>query len=225
MRNKRLVRCFLIGLLLFGVLRVENLPAQPEEPPVVLSPDAKNKVQPNDAAQNDSLLQIVPTDTATTLVSHQFEGNLSEKYASDDALDYERGSNKNFPQNLKEWITGIVRKLLGYGDETDINKVTETLLDIVYAIIFLGGVYIVVRLTMNHKGHWFFEKADETVPIDLSNVEQHIHQADFQSLLKEAEQVGDTRQSIRLLYLWTLKALAPNHPYVFHQRWGIYGST
>ena len=60
---------------------------------------------------------------------------------------------------------------------------------------------------MNHKGNWFFQKKNESLPIVINNTEQLIHSADFEQLISEIEKQGDTRQSIRLYYLWLLKDL------------------
>lgn len=60
---------------------------------------------------------------------------------------------------------------------------------------------------MNHKGNWFFQKKNESLPIDINNAEQLIQSADFEQLISEIEKQGDTRQSIRLYYLWLLKDL------------------
>jgi hypothetical protein len=60
---------------------------------------------------------------------------------------------------------------------------------------------------MNHKGNWFFQKKNESLPIDINNTEQLIQSADFEQLISEIEKQGDTRQSIRLYYLWLLKDL------------------
>ncbi|MDR1742916.1 MAG: hypothetical protein LBR48_03740 [Dysgonamonadaceae bacterium] len=201
MRNKRLFPCFLAGIFLIAGMCFDSVSAQSVE----VHPVVESKKHTFKDLNLDSLLQAIPADASDSLVLRRFESKLNEKYISDKELNYERNASKRFFQKLKEWLNEIIRKLLGYGDEADINKITNIVLDIVYVLIFLGVTYIAVRLVMNHKGRWFFEKTDENVPIDLSNVEQHIHEADFPSLLKEAEQSGDTRQSIRLLYLWTLK--------------------
>ncbi|MDR1517823.1 MAG: hypothetical protein LBS52_07010 [Dysgonamonadaceae bacterium] len=219
MRNKRLSGCFLAGLLLIAGMFFDNASAQSAGDSIATKEATIEEIAEDFAAAesyfhdeestllNDSLLQVVPIDTASVL-ARRFEGKLAEKYASDKELNFERNNSKSFLQKLKEWLGEFARDLLGYGDEADIDKITNTVLDIFYILLFLAVVYIAVRLIMNHKGRWFFEKADEAVPIDLTNVEQHIHEADFPSLLKEAEQAGDTRQSVRLLYLWTLKTFA-----------------
>lgn len=161
--------------------------------------------------QRDSIIGIVPQDTSAWTVTRHFNGYFVEKYASDGELDYERNINKSFFQRLKEMLRALLNKLLGMPDVSKINNLSEKILNFLLGVIFLVAVYIAVRLFMNHRGRWFFEKKNETVSVDFSNVEKHIHEADFSALLSEAEQNGDTRQSVRLLYLWVLKTFADDH--------------
>lgn len=208
MRNKLLIRCLLVVLGFVLAVFFENARALPQEkepgdPKAIL----EDLILTNGQTKHDSLLQAIPRDTAHISDSRRFEANLAKKYAADNELEYIQHNNKSFLQKLKEWIAELTRKLLGYGDKTDINKLTETVLDIIYGIIFLIVAYIATRLVMKHKGRWFFEKQDENIPIDLHNVEQYIREADFPTLFHESEQAGDSRQSVRLLYLWMLRTL------------------
>lgn len=154
----------------------------------------------------DSLLRAVPTDTSR-VHTLQFDPNLAERY-TDDAFDYSMShGGKTIIQKIKEYIQNLLRKLLGLDKITSFNKLTKYFFYALLGLLFIAIVYIAVRLIMNHKGRWFFEKESQTVTIDLKNVETHIHEADFETLLHDTEQRGDTRQSIRLYYLWLLKNL------------------
>lgn len=161
--------------------------------------------------QRDSIIDVIPKDTSSLTTLRYFNGRLAEKYAPDNELNYERNINKSFFHRLKEIISEWLRKLTGTSDASKINNLSDKILNVVLVVIFLAAVYIVVRLFMNHRGRWFFEKKNETVSVNLSNVEKHIHDADFEALLHDAEQDGDTRQSVRLLYLWVLKTFTDNH--------------
>lgn len=169
-------------------------------------------IDPDDLTrfQRDSIIDVIPKDTSTLTTLRHFDGELFEKYAQDNELNYERNINKSFLQRLKEIISTLFDKLLGNSDVAKINNLSDKILNIVLMVIFLVAVYVAVRLFMNHRGRWFFEKKNEMVSVDLSNVEKHIHEADFETLLNEVEQNGDTRQSIRVLYLWVLKIFADN---------------
>lgn len=166
---------------------------------LVVSPD---KLSPS---QRDSIINVIPKDTSSLAMSRSFKESLSEKYASDNDLDYERNINKSFFHRLKEMISSLLDKLLGISDVTEVNNLSDKILDVLLGLIFLTALYIAVRLLMKHRGRWFLEKKNEAVSVNLSNVEKHIHEADFEALFKEVEQKGDTRQSVRVLHLWVLK--------------------
>lgn len=153
---------------------------------------------------NLSLLQIAPIDSSR-ITEKSFTDNFAQKY-TDNEFNYENsGGGKSFLQKIRDWINNLIRHLLGLDNLKDFNKLSDIFIKILYATIFLAVVYIIVRLVMNHKGRWFFEKNNQTIEVNLDNVEEHIHEADFESMIRETEQAGNTRQSIRLYYLWLLK--------------------
>lgn len=156
---------------------------------------------------NDSLLQIVPQDTAR-VAEKSFDAGFREKYTGRD-FDYENGGGgRSLMQKLRDWFNNLLRHLLGTNRLHDFNKAGNIFMTILYAIIFLTVVYVITRLVMNHRGRWFFEKRNQTVSVNLENVEEHIHEADFESMIRQTEQQGNTRQSIRLYYLWVLKTFS-----------------
>lgn len=216
MWNNFLIVIFIAGFISFFEVSPQDSVVAPIEEtdadslhiilePTFIDPDSLTRFQ------RDSIINVIPGDTSLLGTMRYFDGYLAERYASDDALNYERNINKSFFQRLKEMISAWIRKLFGIPDVSSINNLSDKILDIVLVVIFLVALYIVVRLFMNHRGRWFFEKKNKTVAVTLSNVEEHIHEANFEALLSEAEQQGDTRQSVRLLYLWVLRSYTDNN--------------
>lgn len=216
MWNNFLIVVFIAGFISFFEVSPQDSVVAPIEEtdadslhiilePTFIDPDSLTRFQ------RDSIINVIPGDTSLLGTMRYFDGYLAERYASDDALNYERNINKSFFQRLKEIISAWIRKLFGIPDVSSINNLSDKILDIVLVVIFLVALYIVVRLFMNHRGRWFFEKKNEMVAVTLSNVEEHIHEANFEALLSEAEQQGDTRQSVRLLYLWVLRSYTDNN--------------
>lgn len=194
-----------IGILMFfwATLSFSGFSQTPEEiNEEVISLDSMGALK---EISNDSLLKIAPIDTSC-IAEKTFNDNFAQAY-TDDEFDYKNGGGKSPLQKFREWINNILRHLLGYNKLKDFNHWSTIFLRILYAIIFLASTYIIVRLIMNHKGRWFFNKKNENVAVNLENVEEHIHEADFESMIRETEQAGNTRQSIRLYYLWLLKTL------------------
>lgn len=201
MRNKRAVFVVICCMWAFSSSIFSQQEPQKEEVAVSIIDSLAGEQR----LKNDSLLRIARIDS-TRIQERVFGSSISQKYANDDNLNYERsGGGKSILLKIKEWFQNLLRKLLGLNELTDINKVSRYVLNIVFAVILLVVIYLIVRLIMNHKGRWVFDKKEKTVEVNIENVEEHIHEADFETLIRETEKKGDTRQSIRLHYLWLLK--------------------
>lgn len=184
------------------------LNAQAQHKVVPESEETLDSLSAHRKVSNDSLLLAVNTDTVH-LAGLQFEQDFKEKYIGNNEFNYERTyGGRNLWDKIKEFINNLLRNLLGLDKLKKINLYSDYIIKGVFVLIFLAVGYIIVRLIMNHKGRWFFEKENKTVvEINYDNVEQHIHEADFESMIRQTELAGNTRQSIRLYYLWLLKTL------------------
>ncbi|MDD4968966.1 MAG: hypothetical protein PHT07_06015 [Paludibacter sp.] len=160
--------------------------------------------------QMKKLFQSVPGDTATKKVV-SLDPDFKEKYLSDQGFNYnhEEGT-KSFLKRLLEKLSLLLNKLFGTDKLSKYSDLTLIVFKILCGLVVLVALYFVIRLLMNHKGKWFFSKKNEAIPIDINNTEQLIQSADFEQLISGIEQLGDTRQIIRLYYLWLLKDLKDN---------------
>lgn len=160
--------------------------------------------------QMKKLFQSVTSDTeakkAVTLDPH-----FRDKYLEDQDFNYhQEEGGKSFFQRLFEKLGRLLNRLFG---GTNLNKYTDLrglVFKILCGLVVLVVLYFIIRMVMRHKGKWFFTKKNESISIDLHNTEQLIQSADFEQLISEMEKQGDTRQSIRLYYLWLLRDLKEN---------------
>ena len=160
--------------------------------------------------QMKKLFQTVPGDTASKKAV-SLDPDFKEKYLSDQDFNYNREEGtKSFLDRLLEKIGLLLNKLFGIGKLSKYPNLTLTAFKILCGLVLLVALYFVIRLLMNHKGRWFFSKMNEAIPIDLQNTEQLIQSADFEQLISGIEKHGDTRQIIRLYYLWLLKDMKDN---------------
>ena len=160
--------------------------------------------------QMKKLFQSVPMDTASKKVV-SLDPDFKEKYLSDQDFQYNQDEGtKSFLDRLFEKIGLLINKLFGFGKLNKYPDLTAIVFKILCGLVVLVALYFVIRLMMNHKGKWFFSKKNEAIPIDLQNTEQLIQSADFEQLISWIEKLGDTRQIIRLYYLWLLKDLKDN---------------
>lgn len=158
-------------------------------------------------AQMEKLYRSVPVDTTDYKVV-SLQPDFQQKYADDPEFRYdpEKGS-KTFLARLLEKLGELLKKLLGLGSLSKVTDTTVLVFKILCGLVVLVALYLIVRLAMNHQGKWFFQNKNESIAIDINNTEQLIQSADFEQLIYEIEKQGDTRQSIRLYYLWLLKVL------------------
>ena len=162
------------------------------------------------AHQMDSLCRCVPHDTVAHNVA-LFDKGFKIKYSNDADFNYNREeANQNFLWRLEAKLIQWLKRLLGYGVDHTFTNTTTLIIKILAGLLLLAVLYFMVRFVMNHSGRWLFQKKNESVPIDIQNAEQLIAQADFAQLIAEMEKQGDTRQSIRLHYLWLLKDMKEN---------------
>jgi hypothetical protein len=163
--------------------------------------------QEDRVAQMEKLFKTVSSDTTNKKVV-SFNAGFREKYLDDQDFNYnQEAGNKTFLARLLEKIGRLLKRLFGIGSIKKVSDITLLVFKILCGLIVLVVIYFIIRLFMNHKGKWFFQKKNESIPLDINNTEQLIQSADFEQLIAEIERQGNTRQSIRLYYLWLLKDL------------------
>ena len=152
-------------------------------------------------------LKQIQKDTSLQKVTY-FNSKFQEKYKNDEDFDYSKTvGGKSFINKLKDRINKILRFLFGWEKNQNIGNATKIAFYIICGITVLIVLYILVRVIMNHEGKWFFQRNNENIEIDVNDLEQLIQYADFEKMIAETETKGDTRQSIRLYYLWLLRTL------------------
>jgi hypothetical protein len=158
-------------------------------------------------AHLDSLYHAVSVDSSFRQVV-AFPAHFQDQYRTDEEFNYERDkTDTTFWKRLMAKVERLLRKLLGLTPDYHMSEYGPLIIKIIAGIVLLVAIYFIFRLVMNHSGAWVFQKKNGEIIIDINNTEQLIEEADFTQLIAEYERMGDTRQSIRLHYLWLLKDL------------------
>jgi len=204
MRHKVLIVFFLLGsfqlLPVAQVVTHRNIPVLSDDS--ILSDDSHKRL-----VQLNKLFQSVPQDTSATKVG-SFDPNFREKYQNDNEFNYNREEGgKSFFKRLFEKIGRLLERMFAIAPGYKNKDLTVLVFKILCGLVVLVVMYFAIRMLMNHNGRWFFSKKNESIVIDHNNTEQLIQFAGFEQLISETEKKGDTRQSIRLYYLWLLKDL------------------
>lgn len=147
--------------------------------------------------QRDSLV----IDTSE-IKPRSFE-ELSTKYAGEEFI-YERTvETSGWWTRFKQWVKNLFNIKTGTGSD----KYVELAMWIAAIIIFLLVIYFLFKAIINKEGNWVFGKSSDKNIIPVTDVEANIHQADFKSLINNAETQGNYRLAIRYYYLWLLRTL------------------
>lgn len=157
----------------------------------------------------DSLVNQIPINEAP--VPLRAFDDIPRKYNSSD-FDYTDTSKKGeaFLEGLWKIFIRAVEKIIKflYGkNRGDVGMLT--LVRILGVLLLTVALFFIIRWVLRAKGRWFLARSAEKFDdIPLSEIEKHIHEVDFAELIQKAEKQNDTRQSIRLYYLWLLRVLS-----------------
>lgn len=75
-------------------------------------------------------------------------------------------------------------------------------------LIILFVLYKIVLFYMNDDGNWVFGRKSDKVLINATDIENDIHNTDYDNLIKDAVKQNDFRTAIRYYYLLSLKKLS-----------------
>ena len=152
-------------------------------------------------------LKNVAKDTSLQATTH-FTPDFRNKYKNDPDFDYSKTKGgKTFWQKLQDWIYRMLKLLFGWDKEHKISNATDIAFKVISGMVILIVLYVIVRVMMKHQGKWFFQRKNESIDLDINDLEELIQYANFEKMIAESESKGDTRQSIRLYYLWLLRTL------------------
>lgn len=151
-------------------------------------------------------LSLVTKDTLPPHEITSFDNHFRDKYIGDEAFDYRKKTgNISFVQKLKRMIERFIQTLFGWDKEHKVGNITDISLKILSILLVLFVIYLLVRLILSHNGRWFSQRKNENIEIDINDTEQLVRYADFENMIDKSEKTGNTRQSIRLYYLWLLR--------------------
>jgi len=145
---------------------------------------------------------IHPDSSSRVEVRH-FSSEKIEAFRNDPDYQYERNRapNKSLWQRFVEWFWRNVEELLS----TKGGRITYRTILIVLSVAII--TYVILRLTgMSKMG--MFSKSEEDGGLDYQIGEEDIHTLNFEDAIAKAEETGNFRMGIRLLYLQTLEKLS-----------------
>ncbi|MDD3077927.1 MAG: hypothetical protein PHH37_02325 [Paludibacter sp.] len=205
MRNRLLI-ALLYNIIFFTALAADvSKPKQLNN--IIKIVETDSNIYQNRYVRMKKLLQHVPRDT-NYRKAVLFNKNFKNKYLDEDDFHYnEAEENFTIIERFFNKIAKLFKRLLGLAPNAHIDTFNLLIIKMLSVIIILVVIYFLVRIYLKNNLSKLINKKNEPVEIDINNAEQLIEEANFGELIREAEQNGNTRISIRLYYLWLLKTL------------------
>lgn len=144
------------------------------------------------------------SDSLQLSQSRAIPAEVMEAYRNNEDFDYRFGYEQTISwwEQFKRWLAEQLSWLFG---TVEIDFPIDWLLyifcaaAIIFAILKLMGVSV----------SGLFRRDESAGRIDMQpEMEQNIHEINFEEEISRAQQSQDYRKAVRLLYIWTLKRLA-----------------
>ena len=162
------------------------------------------------SGQADSLSTSSQNELITdrSNIERRSYSELREKYSGNDFI-YERSIDESgWWVRFKRWLSDLFKDWFNFNSDAQASNIVDLALKLFYIVILILVVYFIVRAIMNREGKWIFGKSSKKRIINVTDVENNIHQTNFSELIKEAEAENNHRLAVRYHYLWSLKSLA-----------------
>ncbi len=150
------------------------------------------------------------------LYEHSFEKEFQKKYTGND-FNYSKTKPRiSLWQKIINRINKFLNKIFPKSLGKDINRITQGILYVLYAIILGIIIFVLVKIFKNKEGNWFFSKKKTVVNPEVNPLEEDIHEIDFPAMISQYERAENYRMAIRYQFLLVLKILTDNEKINWH---------
>lgn len=150
-------------------------------------------------------LELLQKDTLF-LEQKKFSSNYKEKYTSTEFIySYERLSEKTWWDRLKEFVQDLLR--INTNPSLDTVSFIEKVMKISAYIIILVLLALLIRYIIVKDVRWIFRKKPKEL-VEVYDLEQDIHEVDFDKLIKDAVEREQYRSAVRYHFLRMLKIMS-----------------
>jgi hypothetical protein len=134
-----------------------------------------------------------------------FEPNFKEKYKGK-VYEYEPKIEVNSTwEQFKTWFRNLLENIFGFGRKSE--GIIDIIIRIGAIILILLVIYFITKALLNKEGQWIFGKSSSNI-INDENIENQLHQANFEKLIQEKLVQKNYRLVIRYYYLYLLKKMS-----------------
>src|SRR5690625_1231863 len=196
MRNKLFI--FFLIYLLFGFPTVEAADNSSVKDTTSVT---EKRLYPS-----DSLLKKNKTTDNLVYPKH-FEKDFKAKYNSEE-FDYSLTKpRESLWQKIERQLKKLVEAIFGDIDPTKTERYTRIIIWGISILIVGFALYLLVRFLLNKRGNLFFSKKNEELSIPTHDLEENIHEINFEESIATCELNKAYRSAVRYQFLSVLKHL------------------
>ncbi|MDP2454400.1 MULTISPECIES: DUF4129 domain-containing protein [unclassified Kaistella] len=176
-------------------------------PPSISSFKDSIQIRKNEQFYTDSLLLKNPT-TDNIVFPKSFEEKFQSKYKGAD-YDYTTiKPRESIWQKIQKRIKKILESIFGKVDPNKTASYAENIMRI-FAVIIIGFVlYFLIKFLLGKDGNFFFSKKNNKINIENQDLQENIHEINFNESIEKFERQKDYRSAVRYQFLLVLKKLA-----------------
>lgn len=155
---------------------------------------------------SDSLLLKNKTTDNLVYPKH-FEKDFQTKYNSDE-FDYSLTKpRESLWKKIERQLKKLVEAIFGDIDPNKTERYTRIIIWGISILIVGFALYLLVRFLLNKRGNYFFSKKNKGLSIPTHNLEEDIHEINFQERIATFENQEEFRSAVRYQFLSVLKHL------------------
>jgi len=174
-------------------------------------------------SQYEEVEEVVVVDSADSEIFMESDSLVKTNYSTDNIL-YPKNFTPNFKTKYKssefnyevlkpkESLWDIIKRKIAafFFKNIDPNKARNYTTNILrfFGIAILGFLlYILIRYLMSKDGNFLFGKKNRNINITNQDIEENIHEINFQERILKFEKQQDYRSAIRYHFLFSLKKM------------------
>ena len=133
--------------------------------------------------------------------------HFKNKYSDSDFVYETEVAEKNWWNRLKEKMASFFENLFDLSSSEEAEEWVDWILKGLAVTIIIVVIYLIVKSILNKEGQWIFGKSSDKRLLKIEDIEKNLHLIDFEKLIQETIQKGESRLAIRYYYLWLLKKM------------------
>ena len=155
-------------------------------------------------------------DDVPILFKPKFQTHFKEKYKSSEFQYEVKVAEKSAWDRFLDWLAAWFKKMFHLSSMDVSAKYVEYTLKTIAALIVMYVIYLIVKIILNKEGQWIFGKSTTRKIYTDEEIEKNLIYVDFEKLIQETLNKGDSRLVIRYYYLWVLKRLSEKNIIDWH---------